>query len=276
MGKTLQSARAVPPGRILTRELEARGWISEGKSFEELEQNVFTFMGATSIEDMGKSAVNFRHARSCGPELGAQIAWVRRVEQIAANQHVSEFDQTTLEKTLPELLACSARPEDITHVPDLLLKAGVHFVVVPHLEKTFLGGAKLNIGKNSVVALTLRYDRIDSFWFTILHELAHIVLKHQGSYLDNLYEPDHVDGEEKDANRMAGHWLLGIRAFKTFVKETQPYFSRAAIIRFAVIQERHPGIVLGRLHHEKLVDCKNLRGMLVKVSSSLGEWMGRK
>ena len=361
MEKTLQSARAVPPGRILTRELEARGWtqkdlarimgrptqaineiikgskqitpetalelaesfgtsaelwtnleaqyrlalarngkdikeiarksrlyslapvsellkrgwVREGKSFAELEQNVFTFIGATSTEEMGKRAVNFRHARSRGPELSAQIAWVRRVEQIAAGRRASEFDHATLEKTLPELLACSARPDDISLVPDMLLKAGVHFVVALHLEKTFLDGAKLTVGKNPVVALTLRYDRIDSFWFTFLHELAHIVLKHQGSYLDNLYEPDNVDGEEKDANRLAGQWLLDSKAFKAFVKETQPYFSRSSIIRFAASQDRNPGIVVGRLHYEKLVDYKNLRGMLVKVSPFLGEWIDR-
>jgi HTH-type transcriptional regulator/antitoxin HigA len=256
-------------------ELLKRGWILEGKSFEELEQNVFTFMGATSTEEMGKHAVNFRHARNRGPELSAQIAWVRRVEQLAASQQVPEFKVEKLETTLPELLACSARPEDISFVPDMLIKAGVHFVVVPHLEKTYLDGAKLTLGKNPVVALSLRYDRIDSFWFTLLHELAHIVLNHQGSYLDNLYEPDHVDGEEKDANRLAGQWLLDIKAFKVFVKETQPYFSRSAIFRFAASQERHPGIVVGRLHYEKLVDYKNLRGMLVKVSPFLGEWINR-
>jgi HTH-type transcriptional regulator/antitoxin HigA len=254
-------------------ELLKRGWIREGKTFEELEQNVFAFIGAASTEEMEKRAVNFRHAQSRGPELSAQIAWVRRVEQMAETQHVAEFDLAHLENVLPELLACSTSPEDISRVPEILVQAGVHFVVVSHLEKTYLDGAKLTVGKNPVIALTLRYDRIDSFWFTLLHELAHIVLKHQGSYLDNLYEPDYVDGEEKEANRLASQWLLDSETFKVFVEETQPFFSRSAIIRFATSHERHPGIVVGRLHHEKLLDYKNLRGMLEKVSPFLGEWM---
>jgi len=229
-------------------------------------------MGATSSEEMGKLAVSFRHARKRGPELGAQIAWVRRVEQVAASRHLGSFDAERLKKTLPEILSCASRDEDVVNVPRLLADAGVHFIVVSHLEKTYLDGAKLMCGNSPTIALTLRYDRIDSFWFTLLHELAHIILGHQGSYLDNLYEPDHVDGEEREANRLASQWLLDPKAFKAFVKETHPYFSRSAITRFAASQKRHPGIVLGRLHHEKFVDFKNLRGMLVKVSPFLGEW----
>lgn len=254
-------------------ELLKRGWIAAGESFEELEQAVFTFMGASSPEEMGKLAVSFRHARQRGPELGAQIAWVRRVEQVAAGRRVANFEAAKLEKALSEILSYAAKVEDVPHVPKLLANAGMHFVVVSHLEKTYLDGAKLMCGNNPVVALTLRYDRIDSFWFTLLHELAHIALKHQGSYLDNLYEPVHVDDEERAANQLAGEWLLDPKTFKAFVKETHPYFSRSAITRFAASQGRHPGIVLGRLHHEKMVDYKNLRGMLVKVSPYLGEWM---
>ncbi|HEU0264475.1 MAG TPA: HigA family addiction module antitoxin [Geobacterales bacterium] len=254
-------------------ELVKRGWIEEGESFEELERNLFTFLKATSPEEMEKRAVNFRHAQSRTPELGAQIAWVRRVEQVAAEQRVSRFDLGHLEQAIPDILACAVRPDDASRVPGMLLAAGVHFVIVPHLEKSYLDGAKLAPADNPIIALTLRYDRIDSFWFTLLHELAHIVLKHQGSYLDNLYEPDHVDGEEREANRLAGGWLINEQAFKAFVEGTRPYFSRPAIASFAASQGRHPGIVVGRLHHEKLVDFKNLRGMLVKVSPFLGEWI---
>jgi HTH-type transcriptional regulator/antitoxin HigA len=256
-------------------ELLKRGWITAGTSFEELEQAVFAFMGAASMDEMGKLAVCFRHAQERGPELAAQIAWIRRVEQVAAEQKVVKFDHARLEKTLPEILACTATIEGTALVPKLLADTGIHFVVVTHLEKTYLDGAKLMHGKNPVIALTLRYDRIDAFWFTLLHELAHIVLKHQGGYLDNLYEAGHVDGEEVDANRLAGQWLLDSKAFNAFVKETKPYFSRAAIVRFAASQSRHPGIVLGRLHHEKLLDYKNLRGLLVKIGPELGDWVDR-
>ena len=62
---------------------------------------------------------------------------------------------------LPAIPACTARVDDAVHVPGLT-DAGVHFVVVSHLEKTYMDGAKLMAGNNPVIALTLRYDRIDS------------------------------------------------------------------------------------------------------------------
>jgi len=256
-------------------ELLKRGWIRADDSFDELEQAVYAFMGITSADEMDKLAVSFRHAMQRGPELSARIAWVRRVEQVAAGRSMVKFDHARLEKSLPAILDCSAQEQDVARVPGLLAAVGVNLVIVGHLDKTYLDGAKLMCGNNPVIALTLRYDRLDSFWFTLLHELAHIVLKHKGSYLDDLYGGDHVDGEEKDANRLAGEWLLDDRAFKVFVRETKPYFSKSTITRFAESHGRHPGIVLGRLHHEKLVDYKNLRGMLVKVSPYLGEWMDR-
>ena len=256
-------------------ELLKRGWIRAGDSFDELEQAVYAFMGITSADEMDKLAVSFRHAVQRGPELSARIAWVRRVEQVAAGRTTTKFDHARLEKALPAILACSAHEQDVACVPGLLAAAGVHFVIVGHLDKTYLDGAKLMCGKNPVIALTLRYDRIDSFWFTLLHELAHIVLKHKGCYLDDLYGGDHVDDEEKNANRLAGEWLLDESSFKSFVREAKPFFSKSTITSFAESQGRHPGIVLGRLHHEKLVDYKNLRGMLAKVSPYLGEWVDR-
>jgi HTH-type transcriptional regulator / antitoxin HigA len=119
-----------------------------------------------------------------------------------------------------------------------------------------------------VVALTLRYDRIDSFWFTLMHELGHIVAGHQGSYLDDLANLDLTD-EEAEANRLAANWLIDPLALEVFVMKNQPRFSRKAIEEFAQSQRRHPGIILGRLHNEQLVPHKNLRGLLVKVSSFL-------
>ena len=64
---------------------------------------------------------------------------------------------------------------------ELLAKNGVPLVIVQHLPKTYLDGAALRLGDGRpVIALTLRYDRIDNFWFCLLHELAHV-----GRHIDN-------------------------------------------------------------------------------------------
>jgi HTH-type transcriptional regulator / antitoxin HigA len=68
----------------------------------------------------------------------------------------------------------------------MLMNLGVHFVVVPHLQKTYLDGVTFWLNDRPAIAMTLRYDRIDYFWFTLMHKIAHIWLKHEGCFLDDL------------------------------------------------------------------------------------------
>jgi HTH-type transcriptional regulator / antitoxin HigA len=248
-------------------ELVKRGWISETSSITELEERVCDFFGIASVDESPKLAINLRCSLDRSPEEKAQVAWVKQVEHTARQQSVGKFDRERLRAAIPEILACAERMEDIEKVPKLLRSLGVYFVIVPHLSKTYLDGAAFYLDGNPVVALTLRYDRIDSFWFTLMHELGHIVAGHQGSYLDDLGNLELTE-EEAEANRLAADWLIEPEALQAFVARYRPRFSRKAIEEFARSQGRHPGIVLGRLQNDQQVPHGNLRVLLVKVSGS--------
>jgi HTH-type transcriptional regulator/antitoxin HigA len=181
---------------------------------------------------------------------------------------VGPFDRERLRAAIPSILACAEHLEDVRKVPELLRSLGVYFAIVPHLSKTYLDGAAFYLDGHPVVALTLRYDRIDSFWFTLMHELGHIVAGHEGSYLDDLGNLALTD-EEAEANRLAADWLINPLALEGFVIKNRPRFSRKAIEQFAQGQKRNSGIILGRLHNDQLVPHKNLRALLFKVSSLL-------
>ena len=252
-------------------ELTKRGWVRDTDSVEELEREVCAFLGIGSPDQQPRLAASFRHTQTQEPEAKAQIAWIRRVEQLAGAQNVREFDRVQVQAALPDLLACAAETEDVAKLPALLLSLGIHFVIVPHLPHTYLDGAAFILEGHPVAALTLRYDRIDSFWFTFLHELAHIVAGDEGLYLDNLDERNGCEVEDK-ANQLAQDWLIAPEAFAEFAASRRR-FSRARIIAFAQSQKRHPGIVLGRLHYEGLVPYKNLRALLVKVKPCLVAWV---
>ena len=143
---------------------------------------------------------------------------------------------------------------------------------MPHLPKTHVDGAAWRQDGQPVVAITLRYDRIDWFWFTLMHELAHIVAGHQQTYVDNLKD-ESTDGQEDEANRMASDWLVDAQSYAAFVATARPYFSRAKIEEFAASQGRHPGVIVGRLHHDGLTDFRHLNALVVKVKPALKEWM---
>ena len=282
-------------------ELIKRQWIKSTKSLDELEQSVCQFLGIKSPQEIPQLSVNFRKGASPGfdsgacvvrhsqhgsgissltesissrqvlePEYNAKIAWCKRVEQVVSKQTLKEFKLDKLREAIPDLLRYAQKEEDIAHIPQMLNDLGVHFAIVPHLNKTYLDGAVFYLENHPVVALTLRHNRIDCFWFSLMHELAHIVAGHRGVYLDNLDELEQ-NSKEEEANKLARNWLIDEQAWNSFIVQTQPRFSKRAIIDFAQAQNRHPGIILGRLQHEGLVPYQNLRMLLTKVKSLLND-----
>ena len=148
-------------------------------------------------------------------------------------------------------------------------------VIVPRLERTYADGAALHATEQPTVALTLRLDRIDNFWFTLMHELAHLVLGHEGSFIDETGEADCVlDAREKKADRLASDWLVPRSSYRTFLAG-RSRFPLDAVTAFAASVGRHPGIVVGRLHFDGKLNFKYLRGTLAKVSPYLEGWVDR-
>ncbi len=256
------------------RELTKRGWIRPAKSADELEAEVCGFLGISSPHDVPALQIKYQARQGSTPEASAQLAWVRRVEALAGTQKVAEFDAGRFEAAIPGILAWSLRAEDVARLPTVLCELGIHFILVPHLQRTYLDGAAFYLEDRPVVALTLRHDRIDGFWFTLMHELAHIAKRHAAVYFDTVDpKSPSSDDLEVEADRQARDWLLEPASFEAFVRRTAPYFSRQAIASFAAAQRRHPGIVLGRLQYEGHVGYECLRPLLVKVSPFLKDYV---
>lgn len=253
-------------------EMIARGWIEDSTLLEVLERRVCDFLGLSNLEQQLALAANLRHTATRQPETAAQVTWIKRVEHLAGFQHLADYDPDRLHTVLPDLLALAEREADVAAVPSLLMAMGVHFVIVPHLPQTYLDGAALALAGHPIVALTLRYDRIDSFWFTLLHELGHIIARHPGTYLDNLDDPER-NNVERAADQFASSSLLDSAQFDQFVHAARPRFSKTSILEFAQGCRRHPGIVVGRLHHAGLVPYSHHRSWLSRVKPHLEAWL---
>jgi HTH-type transcriptional regulator/antitoxin HigA len=256
------------------RAMARRGWLTLRESPQELEQEVTDLLGVPVGSELALPA-RLRSSSAREPLTYAQLAWLRRAERLAAEQTVGAWSQEHPEPLVAELLTLTRAAEDVAQAPAALARWGVRCVLLRPLERTFLDGAAFWLDQGPVVALTLRYDRIDSFWFTLLHEIAHLSEGETVTYVDRLQNGDNgagsneLDGCEAAANRSAADWLVPPAAFRQFVAKTTPHFSRASIQAFAAQQRRHPGIVLGRLQRENLAPWKNLRSWLVKVSPYL-------
>lgn len=136
---------------------------------------------------------------------------------------------------------------------ELLASTGIVLIVEPHLPGTRLDGAAM-LGRNGnpVVALTVRYDRIDNFWFTLLHELAHVALHlvdgHETLFVDDLDTAQDDDPKEREADRLAGNILIP----RSVWKRSRAYLQRtqAAVEELAEELKIHPAIVAGRIRGE--------------------------
>ena len=123
--------------------------------------------------------------------------------------NIVSFDESAINSEfLKKIAQYSFLDEGPILVQKFLAKYGVYMVVEPHLEQTYLDGAAFLSPKgNPIVAVTLRYDRLDNFWFTLLHELAHIerknVNKETSAIFDSNLNPDDTDKIEHEANEIA-------------------------------------------------------------------------
>jgi HTH-type transcriptional regulator/antitoxin HigA len=257
------------------RELVKRGWVEEATDEKVLERNLLAFLNLKDCDQPLPQAANFRCSPARTPDQRGLYAWTRRAEILAAGQTPHVYDRAQLEAGIPDILELARSPESVRDVPETLLALGVRCVIVPRLERTYADGAALRATEQPTVALTLRLDRVDNFWFTLMHELAHLVLGHEGSFIDETGEADCVlDSREKGADRLASDWLVPRRPYRAFLTG-RSRFPLEAVTAFAASIGRHPGIVVGRLHFEGRLNYKYLRGTLIKVSPFLEGWIDR-
>lgn len=133
-----------------------------------------------------------------------------------------------------------------------LREYGIQLVVEHHLPRTYLDGALLIFRKPCpVIGLTLRYDRIDNFWFTLMHELAHLALhldRESNFFYDDLDIEAEDDPREREANQLAREALI---PYDSWRKSPASHLrSPQAAEHLAKQLNIHPAIVAGRMQHE--------------------------
>lgn len=238
------------------KEMARRGWFanfdSKGKS--RIEEIVKAFIEGAGLQ-FGAAA--FR--RTIGGEAAspttkyALYAWLARVIQQAriGKPRLSPFEPEKLSAAfLRELAQLSWSEQGPLLAIEFLERHGIAVVIEPHLRGTQLDGAALkDVDGTPVVGLTLRYDRLDNFWFTLVHEVAHI-WKHVGkddAFLDDL-DASSEDRREAEANRLAREAFIP----RVIWRRSEAYLSpsRETIDKLARDLRIHPAIIAGRLRKE--------------------------
>lgn len=257
-------------------EMIHRGWIRPAETVAALEREVCVFFGISDpSETPALPVIQPRRTVNTVVDERPWRAWVRRAEFLAGTQPPAPFSPSRFGNGLAAIAALADESEKVAQVPDALNALGVAIVFVPHLPKTYVDGAAFWSSKRPVVALSLRYDRLDYFWFTLAHELMHIKRNDTDGVVDEARPGESEPKTETAANAAAEDFLISRDRLKAFLQESGPSPSRWQIEAFAREIGRHPSIVVGRLQKDRTLTFAQHRTMHVPVRHLLADRIDR-
>ncbi len=232
--------------KLPTHELIKNGWINSKDDFSSL---VPLFR---NIVD-NKFKTLFRKNSTATEALYA--LWLSKISEIAKEKvikgKVDHFEKLT-KNDLNKIAQLSKEESYILELPDVLASYGIILIYEKSIPGMKLDGVVFKlISGHPVIGISFRYPRLDNFWFTLMHELSHIVL-----HSEQLDSPifDDLDQEspeliEKEANRLARNSFIERSIWRNCEPKYQP--GDKAVYTFAKEVNIHPAIIAGLLRYEK-------------------------
>jgi HTH-type transcriptional regulator/antitoxin HigA len=271
------NTRAMVFGDIPVGDMIARGWLKGVDDLwdSRLNESLCRFFGVSSVEEIEILPHAAKKTDVTGDATPTQITWLYRVKQIAQQTLVAKYSQSAVADAVKNLKPLLNSVEAARKVPKILAESGIRFVIVESLPSAKIDGVCFWLDdKSPVIGMTLRFDRIDNFWFVLRHELEHVIRKHgqSAAMLDISLEGEKagtgalIPEEERVANEAAAEFCVPQKQLKHFIQVKFPFFAERDIRGFAATYKIHPGVVAGQLQH-KTERYDLFRNHLVKIRS---------
>lgn len=242
------------PSDFPLRDMVKRGWLRDTEVARDPVAAIVNLLSPfkeQSLQVMFRKADHVRAIRTVNKH--ALLAWSARVMTLASEVSVVDYNREIVTSNfLREVVLLSTADDSPIRVKEFLRAHGIILIVEPHLPRTHLDGAAMTTPSgNPVVGLSVRYDRIDNFWFCLMHELAHVML-HLGTvdvpwFYDDLDADDRGDPLEREADELAGEILVPERAWRE--SPASGSLSPLAAEQLARKLKIHPAIVAGKMRH---------------------------
>ena len=234
------------------------GWVKPTRKRAEKVVELRRFFGVASLhilQGVHAYAPAFRQSARAEVSHEALVAWLRGGTLEADKIETGLFDSVKARAAL-QVLRHLTREEPAVFLPELkqvLADAGIAFVLLPHFPKTYTNGATYWLTpKKAVLMMTIRGSWADIFWFSLFHELGHILLhdKRHTFLEDGLDDPD-WKRQEEEADEFAQKTLIPPIPWRAFVRAGD--FSATNIASFADEIDIASGIIVGRLQHDGML-----------------------
>ena len=212
--------------------MQKRRWIPVTREPKELKEELTRFFGNDEIwaSEAGSYELpfgtSFKRTIKESSLNPSEKAWLARAIQLAKECPAAKFIESGIARLKSELRRLAAKTQAAHRVPDLLAAAGIRYVIVEPLPTVKIDGAAFWLDSVSpVIAMSLRFDNIGSFWFTLLHELDHIEHRDAFSFDDLQSKPQ--DQAEKRASANAANLLVPRSDLEEFIRACAPRYSEA-------------------------------------------------
>lgn len=258
--------------RFPVKELVKRGVIDKPDDPVDVAEKLLNFFAVGSVDAWKNRfenlVVNFRHSTSFRSAPESVAAWLRIGELQAERIDTESYDRDNFVSALYKIRELTALlPKDFgLQMKELCRKAGVALAFAYELPDTHLYGATRWLkSEKALIILSLRLRTDDQFWFSFFHEAGHIL--HHGKkdiFLDE--KGMETNEKENEANRFATRMLIPENEYRNFIgKLNHQYVSKRAIFDFARAINVAPGIVVGRLQHDRIISYEMLNGLKQKL-----------
>ena len=228
-------------------EMAKFGWVPETKDSKETVINLrkyFEVVELSLLENNQITRIACRRLAVTDKSDLALLAWAQEAKLKARNIATAPINIKRLIEIIPEIrkMTITKPKEFCPKLKTMLADCGVALVFLPHLKGSFLQGASFMEGNKIVLGLTARGKDADKFWFSLFHELAHIVLGHIGQVNGT------TEDDENDANSWSRDTLISSDSFQVFIE--QGNYSSASVLAYAAALGIAPGIVVGRMQND--------------------------
>lgn len=252
----LRDEESVVWSRFPIKEMRKRGYFGEALSAiddaKQLIQSYFEPVGSPAHCFGMLRKTNYRSVRSM--DQHALVVWSAAVFKKAIDEGFdSDYEEGAVDLDFMRKVASFSIEDDGPLIArDFLREHGISLIIEPHFPKTYLDGATImQDKKHPVIGLTLRHDRLDNFWFTLMHELAHISLHYNNNvqfFYDDLDIADESDQREVEADGLACEALVPSSKWEVSPAKLVPSFMAAKSL--AKDLGVHISVVAGKMRRE--------------------------
>jgi HTH-type transcriptional regulator/antitoxin HigA len=259
---TTVESKAIIYSRMPVRDMMKKGWLAPTRDLKVLVSEVKAYWTIPDLnfQFLEESVLPLCNKSEAYNQFNASYAatWFQMAKKYSESINVPAYNKQALETLYKNMYSFTTKENGISLFLNDLQTCGVKFFVLPHLEKTYLDGAAFLHNGNRVVVYTARYKRIDNFWFTVAHEIAH-VLKHLNDktpfVLDNFGDKT-IDKQEEEANTLASKYLKHPEILE-FLEPYINYLTVGKIEECSRALNIHPAIIIGALAFNEKISFRN-------------------